>query len=278
MPEKILQAIRSRDICPKPKWHFLARTFSIWVVFGVALFLGSVAVAVIIFAFVNADIGLYRLVGRGPVMGILKTVPILWLSSFVILLAVAEYAVTNTKRGYKYTVAQVGLVNIFVSVILGGVLYSVGFGYAVDRELSERVQAYRPILEDQLSFLIQPERGLLAGEVILVTTTEAYHFQLRDFSGKDWYVRQIGLDNSQLVSVVPRAQVQIIGELEGLDLFGACSVKPLIVHGKMFFKRVSPLNASSGRIEAQVQQRGERKSVQIRSNECEELHTEINNN
>jgi hypothetical protein len=112
--EKILAAIESKQIIPRPKAYFMVRNSVLWVPGIITTTLGGYTIA-------------------GAVYGIIHphwqnanyfTVPLLWIISFILFSVVTTSLIRRTSSGYRHTVAQVLLISIGISIILGVGIYA----------------------------------------------------------------------------------------------------------------------------------------------------------
>lgn len=283
LTDKILHTIKEEKIEPTPRWHFLLRNYSVWSVGIFSVLIGSLSVAAIIFAYANTELGVSQTGGSSSARLVIQTMPYVWLLSLVVLLVVGELAIRNTKRGYRYTIVQIFSFSVASSVLLGSGLFAVGFGHAVDSALAKHVPSYRPIFERKLERLVVPQSGKLAGEILLVTTTEAYDFSLIDFSGREWRIVQDSSVPEDLM-LVPQMEVSLRGYVVDEDTFTMCDGVKFTLAGK------HPLfNLDRGSVKPSIMRRiREQKAAEetslatveikdsgMRITECDGLHSGI---
>ncbi len=112
--EKILAAIETKRVTPRPKAYFVVRNSVLWIPGLVTTALGAYTVA-------------------GVVYGILHphwenasyfTVPLLWVISFGLFALVTSSLIRRTNSGYRHTASQLLLISIAASIILGICIYA----------------------------------------------------------------------------------------------------------------------------------------------------------
>ena len=56
LPEKIIEELKKQGIESRPRWQFLLKRWTLWLVAILSTIIGGIAVAVIIFTFVDFEI------------------------------------------------------------------------------------------------------------------------------------------------------------------------------------------------------------------------------
>ncbi|MDX9893686.1 MAG: hypothetical protein RB292_04750 [Patescibacteria group bacterium] len=182
--QSILEKIKQRHIIPKPKWEFLLKDYVTWVIFALAIIIGSLATAVIIFV-ANYTNWRYYEPELGTLKGLLISLPYFWLAIMVIFLVIAFYNLKHTKKGYKFNIFLIALSSIIISISLGGLIYAAGFGEKLEDIFYRRIPFYQQFLHQRGRLLINPEQGRLAGVVIEV---QPEYITVRDFHGQLWKI------------------------------------------------------------------------------------------
>ena len=281
---KILDIIKEKNISPKLKWQFLLKDYFVWAFGFIAIFIGSIATSVSIFAFINSDWESYRYLSNSLLEHLINTTPFLWILFLAIFILIADYNFTHTKKGYKYSVPKVVGVSVLVSIILGAIFYQVGLAHMADYELGRYLPGYQRFTEKRQQLWNRPNEGLLAGTLVLSEKNDT--LILRDFNGKEWNVvvdklmpiHFIILDNVELVA--------FIGDVVGENVFEACGVRPWQTKGESVYLREKihnqmietgvefPLGVGLGgmndiRMKLKEKNLDERNIFQMRNNMCE---------
>ena len=75
LTEDTLKKIKESKIEPKPAWHFMLKRGFLWGAFAVALFVGSLAVSVILFATTHQGFTFSRELQTGFLSYVIKSIP-----------------------------------------------------------------------------------------------------------------------------------------------------------------------------------------------------------
>lgn len=214
----ILEKIKEKKVQPKSKWHFLLKDSVVWLLGGIALFVGAVAVAVMIYIMRTHDFELYSYVHEGSFKMYLVAIPYVWLILFIAFIVLADYQIRQTKQGYKYSLHTLIISGLLLSSLLGVLLYHIGFAEYLDEQLSEYSQAYREYVNPNF-FMFEDDEHILFGKVMKVDEGQ---FTLREPDGKEWFV-----ELSYNIPIRKGMRVRVIGKLgEEENIFEAEIVRP----------------------------------------------------
>ncbi len=189
LTDKVLSAIKERHIAPKPRWQFLLQRWVIWAAAGFSVLLGSVAFSVMLFRLVNNDWEILEQLERTPLEHLFNTLPVVWLVVLALFIFLAYYNARHTSGAYKYHAYWIVTGSILISFGLGGIMYAVGLAPQVEQFVYGQMPWVGRIHEQRLETWTQPERGLLAGEVVELGNGMTL-FQLEGFDGTVWVVRR----------------------------------------------------------------------------------------
>ena len=224
LPEKVIEAIKNRGILPRPRWQFLLKRFTLWSLAAATTVLGGVAVAVIVFIFIDHDANVRAHLNESVFVDLFKTIPYLWLGALLLLTLVAQYVVRHTKFGYRHTPIQIVGVVITCSIALGTLLSALEVGERVQDFLVARTPYYDALVSTSKDVWSRPEKGLLGGTIAEVRSAE--EVTLVDFQGKSWLV-DIGeidvVNNSPIQSGII---VKMMGSQEDMSGFRAVQILP----------------------------------------------------
>ncbi|MBU1558044.1 hypothetical protein KKC45_03720 [Patescibacteria group bacterium] len=275
--KEILKTIETKKIEPKSKWQFLLRDSIVWVFGFISVIAGGIFASVIIFSLFNSDWEVYRLV-KGS---FLEFIPIVWIFVFAIFIFVADYNFKHTKKGYRYGVTKVILLSSLASILLGFVFYATGLSHLTDRVLDRGIPGYTGVEKRKEMMTNQPEKGLLAGTLVLSPRSDA--LVLKDFDGKEWDVIVGKLLPVHFIILDNVETVAFIGNIIGENTFEACDVKPWQIRGESLYLREKIFNQmkDSGieppvddidRLRKRFEEENldERNIFQLRNNVCEE--------
>ncbi len=224
LPEKVIEEIKAQGIEPRPRWHFLLRRFVLRLFAVSTTVLGGIAVAVIIFVFIDHDASARVYLAESIFEDLLQTIPYLWLGTLLLLIGITKYAVRHTKFGYRYATSRIVGVVVVSSIMLGIVLSALEVGERVQDFLIERVPYYDELTSTSKDVWSRPEKGLLGGTITAIVGSE--ELELTDFQDKSWLV-DIGEVDAESGSIIqPGVMIKMIGIQEAKTEFRAVRVFP----------------------------------------------------
>ena len=236
--KKILEQIKKEDIRPKPKWVYLVKNSSFWLLFAISVIFGSISIGTIFFSIFNTDWDVYKMINKSFPYYFLMVLPYFWL---LILIAFIFFAYKNykqTKTGYRTNPFLIVSYSIFGSIFIGTIFYLIGFGQLIESKFSDNIPHYKVLFERRMLVWNNPENGLLAGEI---TDLNDDNFYIKSLSGDKWKI----IDDTALWKrKIDRSigkNVKIIGKKIGSDLFLAKEIRPWIgkcmnMHGKCGYR------------------------------------------
>lgn len=216
--KKILAEIEKRHLSPKPRWQFLLKRWLFWALFIVSTFFGGLAIAIIIFIFLDHDPNVSLYLHQTMFEDILLTIPYVWLVMFSLFIIVSWYTFRHTKKGYRHRTILIVTFSLLISVILGLLLNTIDVGERIHDFLMQNVPYYNTIirtLEDEWS---QPQKGLLGG-VIIETKEKQDYIVIRDFRGNIWHIDIASVQQQGEVNLKVDSKIKIVGEIESPGIF-----------------------------------------------------------
>lgn len=234
---RVLRRIGCENISPRPRWEFMAKNYFFWTLGALAVALGALAVAATLFEITNVDWRLSAATHPDFFAFFLAAAPFFWIIALAFFILIGYLNVRRTNHGYRYPLIVIALGAVLTSLALGSGLYMIGFGGKIDGAIGDHPPFYRPILIEERSWWLAPEKGLLGGQITSVAPNAA-SFALRDFSGKLWNVDESDLHNPDLATVARGGIVRIVGLPAGqaglpvstTTTFHACFVFPWKTH------------------------------------------------
>lgn len=231
MPKKpisaqALEAIKKQEIIPKPKWQFLLKDYVFWMLYGLAVFFGGIAVSVIIFIQNLNDWEIAEAIREPRSLFFLKTVPYFWLIMFVLFVAVSLYNIKHTSKGYTYRYPLLIISNVLFSIILGFAFFGLGAARQFDEFAVRNVPYYQDMIhKPRLQLLMQPEKGVLAGRIISMTPEKL--IILHDYEEKEWNVSIEHLQVKPPRPFMEGDEIRILGKKTDEQTFEAVKIAPL---------------------------------------------------
>ncbi len=230
--KRVLERIKDEGLSPRPRWEFMFKNYAFWTLGAVAVALGALAFAAALFELENADWRLYVATHTDFTTFFLSAAPFLWVVALGLFVLLGYANIRRTKRGYRYPLAVIACGAVLTSIALGSGLYAAGFGSEIEEALGDHPPFYRPILVEERSWWVAPEKGLLGGTVVsLASSSDA--FMLKDFSGTLWTVDTDDLRGNDLITLSRGGLVRIVGAplSASSSVFHACFLFPWKVYG-----------------------------------------------
>lgn len=261
---KILARIEHEGVTVRPRWHFVFSNGFFWTMWGLSVAVGAVAVAATVFSFVSIGWQFYAATHDTLFEFVVESLPYVWMVLLVMFVLVSYENMRHTKRGYRYPLSLIVGASVVASISLGVALFLFGVGRLADRGLERNLPAFSNAarMEDRW---VEPEKGLLAGEVSSVGSSTA--FGLRDFEGGQWEIRTEDLAEQDLAVLDRSDRVRLVGvpTEAGAHVFHACLVFPWEPQ-----KRTGPGSVRDRRTSPSMMERlRERNAGEVRSNGCE---------
>jgi hypothetical protein len=209
-----------KDISPKPKWNFVLKDYLLWGVGLISIVVGALAFSVVIYMILNSGWDIYHQIGESLFGFVMVAMPYFWILILLLFIALAYFEIKHTKRGYRFKLSHIVLSSVILSVVLGGLLYNIGMGEAMDDVFAENIPIYRKHLSRHRDFLNKPDRGVIAGVVLDIDDST---IKLKSFSGQIWEV-----DYPPHLSFRPLlgSKVWVVGEKTATSSFEVKMIKP----------------------------------------------------
>jgi len=221
---KILDKIKEKNVQPYSKWHFIIRRSLIWILFVMALVLGSLACGVVIFQLRHADWDLYPYLNMDYGTFVLLNLPYFWLVFLLVFMGVAYFYCRRTERGYRCPTAWLIMASVIFSFAGGIVAYRVDLAERLEVVFRNNIRAYRVLQDRKAAIWLAPEKGLLAGEIVKIISVK--EIQLKDLNGRMWRM-DIGHARWRgFLKASVGLKIKIIGKITGKNYFMVKEVRP----------------------------------------------------
>lgn len=225
----ILARIAGEHITPTPRYAFLLRDSFLMLLVLLTIFMGTLAVAVMIFVMLSANYALYEATHSNFTTFLFDALPVIWALSFLALTMLLYTQLRLVKRGYRYSAISVIGGSLLLSCIGGLVLNGIGFGFALDQFLGKQVTMYRSMEKMELSMWQMPSSGRLVGKLTL--SPEQRQEQLgddvpvfADIAGVAWVLETNELNEREISLLVDQKLVRLLGTSTAPGVFHACGV------------------------------------------------------
>jgi hypothetical protein len=224
LEKQILDRIKQRRLRPTPKGFFYARDAVVWILLTVFVAALSLGFAMTMFMIRGTDFGLFEKLGLTSGQKIAYSIPYFWIA-VSLAVAIGVYVnYRNTRRGYRMSRKQLGVITLFVALSLGFVLYSLDIAEYINDAASENIPLYNSVNPLNTNTWLDPEHGLLSGAVR--DRESESDFMLRDANGDLWHVtgRNIKIADDFVWSSGDR--IKLIGVKTGDGEFRAAEILP----------------------------------------------------
>ena len=224
LKQDVIKKIKSKDLRPYSRTHFILKNILFWITFVLAVGVGMLAFSAFLFRVFSNDWGIYKHLGRGPVPHFFMTLPYLWIVVMALFALLAVYTFQHTRGWYKHKPIIIVTASIAISIVGGSLLFAVGFGDKIDCKFSQPLPRFMSGHHQEA--WSHPELGLLGGEVVKLKDDKV--FLLKDFSDQTWTVIFIGPVLN--TSVESGLMIKAIGAKTADREFEAVKIKPWHMH------------------------------------------------
>lgn len=228
-----MEEIEGRGVKPRSSFSVWAEWGVLWLVWGLVLVFGALAVAGTIFALSETEWEFRRIGGDGFLDILVDALPLLWIGFLALAVVLLDVIYRKTDKGYRAGVLWVVGLSVVGTGLVGGLLYTIGAGELVERELGARIPVYRTVDERNV-------KGLVGGplseytRVGVVSASSEGQFVLTDLHGDDL---EIVFESKQLEETCLQSNglVHVIG-IEQDGVFVVCEVISRGVPNREFVK------------------------------------------
>ena len=221
--EKLISAIREKDIRPTPEWRFRLKEVLFTGSFLAAAVLGALAFSIILFAIQQTDFNVLGHLSHSRLELFLGLLPLLWIACLILALTAANYGIRHSKKGYKFTLARRAGYSAALSLLLGTAFFITGGAQWLEHAFAVRVSLYDSIQDKKIRLWSMPEEGQLAGEILKI---DPDRFDLRDFNGKNWAVQYDSAWIAPVVLLEKGEKIKLVGVMTGRGRFQAGEIRP----------------------------------------------------
>lgn len=233
----VLSRIENEHLTPSARWHFLCKHYAVWLFWVLSIILGAVSVAVMLYVANHARFALYEATHETQLSFFIEVLPYVWIFVFGVMAVVAYFNLRHTRHGYRYSVWQVLLSSIALSLTGGVVLQVFGMGILIDAALGRDMPMYPSVERMEMRMWQMPDEGRLVGVFNGMDETETQYLLL-DASNEEWRVEAAELRDVDKRLLSSKSRVRIIGKATDLEnrAFYACGVFPWVFDKKVSSK------------------------------------------
>jgi len=226
----ILDEIEKRHAELIPRWRFLVKRFSFWLLAAISVLTGGLAMATAIYVFIDNDFVEDRqyinrfFIERPLVADAISSIPYIWLAALALFTLVAYFGFRHTKKGYRYSATKVIAASLLASLLLSLCLNTVDIGGDIHRYLVENVHIYNNLINANEQRWTNSKKGLLGGKVIQIDSTH-HLIVLRDYKKRSWLIDISKAEVRPKTQMVQGKFLKIIGVKTGKRTFQAISIQ-----------------------------------------------------
>jgi hypothetical protein len=215
--EKILTAIESKQVKPRPKWHFIVRNIVLWIPGLITTFLGAYTVAGVLYGILHAHLENRLYADYSGQVVFIVIIPILWVLSFALFCLITISLLRKTNTGYRHTAVQLLSISVASSIIIGILFYTF-----TSASLAGPGMLYRyPTQHQQESIWNNPDNGRISG---VITTVNGANITVADFNGSIWHIDASAIPANDKRIVQQRNAIRVVGVETADHIFTACRV------------------------------------------------------
>jgi hypothetical protein len=226
LTEKIIKKIDEEKVVPIARWHFVLKNNSFWALWALSVVAGSCAVAASIFVFQNSGWRYHSITHDSFFKFFLDILPLFWLVSFGVMVALGYYNIRHTNTGYRFSFYLVAIASVVISILGGTLLYAIGVAKNID-EIRRPLPFAMPIISLEERRWNDNQKGLIAG-VIENFDESKEELLITLFSGQQKIVSTVELDSMSRNLLEKGMHVRVIGVpfFKDEDIFTACALIP----------------------------------------------------
>lgn len=220
--DNLINKIESKNIKPRPKFTFLLKDITLFLISTISLIIGSLAFAVIFYMIDNNNWDLYSKTNGNFLKFLLLSLPYLWLLLLSIFIWLSIYYIRHIKGTYKYRASYFLFIVILANIIFGFIFYNFGLGRTIEMTFYQHIPHYRTINEFPFHIWKQSNKNILTGTII--GFVENKKFILIDSKQQNWIVDYQTARSPLLNTGLP---VKMLGEKTSENSYRAEIIKPL---------------------------------------------------
>jgi hypothetical protein len=229
--QNTLSRIKKEQLVPEPKWKFLLRKFSAWIIVGIVVVFGATAISMAYYLLSQLDWDLYVFVHQNAFIYALSMVPYLWFILLGVFGVAAFFGVRKTENGYRFGAFKIIILIVFAIFAIGFFMSTFGVNRNFNGMMMQGVPYYAKNIATKESQWMQPEKGLIAGTIESINGNV---ISMRDLENSTWKVQTNGQTLVRPMANVSVGQmIKIIGEKQSAQNFSALEIRPWNGQGMM---------------------------------------------
>ena len=223
--ENIVDQIKKEKVTPRPRWVFVVSNIVLITMLIVTVAMGGVAMSLIYLKLFSLEWNFVTLAGDRGLPHIFEVMPLLWILLLLVLLGAAVWAFERTEGGYRYQPTLVVVAAIFMSMLLGALIYTSRGAEVFENALRNNLPPYEAMEMAKEKKFLNPEQGILVGEFLEKLSEQ--QISVEDISEKEWTVdlpNQLARDR-RLQTLKEGQPILVIGKKTADQTFEAREIK-----------------------------------------------------
>ena len=221
--DKILEQIENQNIEPTPKWYFQLKAIWILALFLLSVIIGSISFSIILYSIQQTDFVLIEHLKHSKLETFLVLLPYFWLITLLIFSILAFFSFKNFKKAYKYSFTSILTASIFISILVGTLLFISGGAQLLENKFATKVQIYKSVEEKKLQHWMNPTDGFLSGTI---TDAKQDTIYLMDFNQKKWTILYHDVFIPPVIDLTEGENIKIVGNQLDDKTFEAMEIRP----------------------------------------------------
>lgn len=221
--EKLLVNIKTKKIHQKSRLYFIFKNTVFWSMGALSVFLGGLSFSIIFYALSTSDFSIFEHLNHSKLEFLFGIVPFIWIFSVLLFFVFSYIALEKTKKGYKIPKIFLLLGNIFLSILIGIIVFFMGVSENIEKIFAENIQMYESIEEKRLNQWSQAENGFLSGIIVSVNEETII---INDFSNNIWEIDINNVEIKNRIELSTGEKIKIIGEISVENVFVANEIRP----------------------------------------------------
>jgi hypothetical protein len=224
--EEVVKKIKEEKIEPKSKWSCNFYNGLWWAFFIVSILLGALFLAIIFFLISDIDWNIREHLGQSSFGFFFRVIPFIWIALSIAILLLAYLNLRNTRKGYKYSWLAVLLLMGVILLMSSVVLHALRVNKQANSFLKSNIPSYKRMVCDRENLWSQPERGLLAGTIMIFIQGDN-KMKLVDFNNDVWEItfgenanihRKVKLTERELIRLIGTGKDLVQKKFEAIEI------------------------------------------------------------
>lgn len=213
----ILNKIKDGGVQPRPRWQYLLLNLAMLFSLGITVLLGGLVMSLVLLKVLNLDWD-YLGVVEGS---FLQFVPLIWLASLALLVFLAVQVFKNLEGGYRFGPLWIMSGAVFVSILMGGVIYAASGAEVLERGLRDNLPVYAQLEEAKEQQFVKPEKGIILGQISEILADNL--ISVIDLKGHQWQVQfnEKLAEKKKATNLKTGQAVTVLGNQTEVDKFEA---------------------------------------------------------